>query len=144
MNIIVPADQSLHNWVAARMPDEVAFGWDDVAVGIEKDGAVIAGAVYHDLQADYGNVQVSFATEGPGWATRKSVAALLWPPFKELGCQRVTALIRKKNRASRTLVEKLGFRYEGCVWRGDGNDHMTIYGLRAADAQDKWLERFNG
>lgn len=142
MNIIIPQDQSLHDWVAAKMPDDVHFRRSDIAVGVADD-RIRAGVVYHDWQPDYGNVQVSFATEGPGWATRKTVAALLWPPFRELKCRRVTALIRKKNRASRKLVEKLGFREEGSLWRGYGDDHMMVYGLREADAL-KWLERYDG
>lgn len=143
MNIVLPRDQSLHNWVAARMPDAVQFADHDIAIGVEKEGTVLAGAVYHDHQPDYRNIQVSFATDGPGWASRKTVAALLWPAFRELDCQRVTALIRKKNKPSRKLVEKLGFRYEGGIWRGYGNDHMIVYGLRDVDAK-KWLERYDG
>lgn len=143
MNIIVPVDNSLHDWVAARMPDDVQFDTKDIAVGVADD-RIRAGVVYHDHTPKYRGVQVSFATDGPGWATRKTVAALLWPPFRELDCIRVTALIRKKNKASRRLVEKLGFKLEGSLWRGYGNDHMCVYGLRRSDAEAKWLERYDG
>lgn len=143
MKIVVPVDNSLHDWVAARMPDDVQFDTKDIAVGVADD-RIRAGVVYHDHTPEYRGVQVSFATDGPGWATRKTVAALLWPPFRELDCIRVTALIRKKNKASRRLVEKLGFRLEGSLWRGFGNDHMCVYGLRRSDAETKWLERYDG
>ena len=68
---------------------------------------------------------------------REAVSAMLDFCFGELGLHRVQAFIHPDNIASRTLVEKLGFRNEGLlrdnlrvgdVWRND-----MLYALLATD-----------
>ena len=143
MQIVIPTDDSVARWVATRLPDDVQFDASDKSVGIAKDDKLIAAAVYHDHLPDVRNCQVSFASAGPGWASKRTVAALLSPAFVEMGCIRITALIRKKNKPSRKLVEGLGFKLEGTLRKQFLTDSMCVYGLLKWEA-DKWLEKYYG
>jgi ribosomal-protein-alanine N-acetyltransferase len=60
-----------------------------------------------------------------------AVALVVDHCFTELGLHRVEVNIRPENRASRRVVEKLGFRAEGTRERflhiaGDWRDHLTF------------------
>jgi aminoglycoside 6'-N-acetyltransferase len=73
----------------------------DVAVGVHDSGrqATIGYTIATDAQ-------------GHGYAT-EAVAAVLDALFTEAGIHRVVASIDPHNPASRRVLEKLGFRYEG-------------------------------
>lgn len=66
--------------------------------------------------------------------------------FDEVGLHRLEADIRPENRASRRVVEKLGFREEGLHPRylfidGAWRDHLS-YAVTAEDVPDGILERW--
>jgi RimJ/RimL family protein N-acetyltransferase len=73
----------------------------DVAVGVHDSGR----------QA---NIGYSIATvhQRQGYAT-EAVAAVVHALFEEAGLHRVVASIDPQNHASRRVLEKLGFRFEG-------------------------------
>jgi RimJ/RimL family protein N-acetyltransferase len=73
----------------------------DVAVGIHDDGQ----------QATIG-YSITPAEQGKGYAT-EAVAVVIGALFEEAHLHRVVAGIDPDNVASRRLLEKLGFRYEG-------------------------------
>jgi ribosomal-protein-alanine N-acetyltransferase len=71
----------------------------------------------------------------------EAVSAMLDFCFAELGIHRVQAFIHPDNAASRRLVEKLGFRYEGLLrdnlrvsgaWRND-----TLFALLETDRRSQ-------
>ena len=73
----------------------------DVAVGIHDDGR----------QATIG-YSIAATEQGKGYAT-EAVTAVVAALFTEAGIHRVSASIDPGNTASRRVLEKLGFRYEG-------------------------------
>lgn len=73
----------------------------DVAVGIEDQGR----------QATVG-YSIAVSEQGNGYAT-EAVAAVIGALFAEPGMHRIVASIDPQNTASRRVLEKLGFRFEG-------------------------------
>lgn len=97
---------------------------------------------YHDGHIRSRRVSIGYmihpAHQKLGLAT-EAVSAMLSFCFGELGLHRVQAFIHPENRASISLVEKLGFRREGLLrdnlrvgetWRDD-----VLYALIASEAR---------
>ena len=125
----VPGD-----WVqiAVEFDGELA---GDVAVGLDPSGAlaIIGYTVRRDRQG-----------RGIG---REAVAALVDALFDSAGVQRVAATVDPANIASAHLLERLGFRYEGCakaaaLVRGSWADDDRYAMLRAD--REAWLARPTG
>ena len=78
--------------------------------------------------------------------TPTSVALATDVCFSELRLHRMEICIRPENRASLRVVEKLGFRYEGCRRRyihidGDWRDHLC-FALVREELAEPLLDRF--
>lgn len=100
---------------------------------------LICGAVYHNYAGH--DVLISIAAHDPRWSSRRNWGVLLAYPFLDLKTVRATALVAKKNKRSRRLVEAIGFRLEGCARRGfDGHQDACLYGILREDAE-KWIRR---
>ena len=70
---------------------------------------------------------------GKRWATRKLVSEVIAYPFS-IGCNRITAYVKKGNKLSQKAVKQLGFKQEGKIRRAykDGTDAI-IYGMLPAE-----------
>ena len=84
------------------------------AIGLERGGELIAGAVYDGY---YGpSIQIHVAAQpGRVWLRRQWLHAAFAYPFNQLGCRRVTAPIDAGNFESIRLAQHLGFAYETCL-----------------------------
>lgn len=114
-------------------------------VGVERDGRLV-GDVGVGWAADGVRATIGFslatADQGQGIGT-EAVGAIVDRLFGE-GVRRITATLDPANQASMRLLERLGFRYEGCnrgaaLVRGEWCDD-AIVGLLAAD-RSAWAER---
>ena len=119
------------NWVAQRIPNiRSRIGFDQcTAIGVVKDGVAAAGVVYYQFDPGV-NCCVAIAVDDKAWATRGILRGIFHYPFEQMKVRRLTAMIGKKNTASRSLCQRLGFTEEGnvrCGW--DGHEHMMIYGM---------------
>ncbi len=103
---------AVHWWVAARSPRGPAIGECDLS------------AV--DLQQRRAEIGFLFRREvwGQGYA-REAMERVMRYGFDELGLERLWARFHAGNAASRRLLEKLGFAYEGTL-RG----HVLRDGIR--------------
>jgi len=82
-------------------------------------------------------VKVSIALE-PGYFY--PWRALFSYPFNHLGVIRLTAFIRKNNRKSRSLVERLGFKLEGVHPLAIARKYTGLsYGMTRD--QCRWIKR---
>lgn len=132
--LIFGRDQEIARWAGQRL------GIDDfgpcVAIGVERNGVPVAAAIYNH----YGppNIEITFVTTTPRWATRDTIAAILRYPFVQLNCRRITATTLATNATARRFLERLGFRQEGfhpdAMMAGDA----VSYGLLRADAA-RWI-----
>ena len=116
-----PAEKApLLEW-AKRLP--VAIRTDTAyPVAVVRDGRIAAVVIYHEWRG--ANIEMSIVADTPRWATKQTVAFLLGFPFLTWDVRRITALVDRRNKRSRKLVEGLGFRLEGVmrVIERDGDD----------------------
>jgi ribosomal-protein-alanine N-acetyltransferase len=107
-----------------------------VTVGNIVWGSARSGSVGYWIDQDYAGMGVIPTT----------LAMALDHCFSVIGLHRIEATIRPENRASRRVVEKLGFRDEGIRRRclhvdGDWRDHIC-YAMTAEDAAPGLLARW--
>lgn len=114
-----------------QLPDVTDLPGGYYAIGVERNGVLIGGCLYSDYRPcpGGGNV-VMWACGKTGWISRRVIAAMFSHPFVTLNCHRVTVMIRRGNKASRKLVEGLGFVQEGKIRRGyNTREDTIIFGL---------------
>lgn len=139
MNLVFGHDRDVAHWVAAHIPGlaphlgefeyGMAFG-ASTAIGVmNARGELVGGVVYHNWNALAGNIELSFASTTPKWLTREILGALLRYPFAQLQCRRITGVTPRRATSARRFLEKFGFKREGCVRYGFGDDHAIISGL---------------
>lgn len=112
-------------WVAKRIPGFTPSLFRTIAFF---DNGIKAVVLFQNYRKT--DIEIIFAAEpGSRWARRDLIIEALLYPFK-VGCNRITAIIRKDNKVSRDFVQRLGFKQEGKLRRADedGMD-MFIYGL---------------
>ncbi len=101
----------------------VAFMDDERLVGI---------VVYYNYR--WPSIDVAFYCDDPRWAlNRDMVAEALSYPFRQLECRRITALIERKNKRSRKMVQRLGFKEEGMLRKAGEKGDLFVYGLLPED-----------
>lgn len=109
------------------------------AIGVVTGNKLVAVCVYHTFRKQVPDIEMTIIADTPLWCTKGAVKFLLAYPFEQLGCARVTALIGRKNRRSRRMVEGLGWKLEGTCRRAwDGRQDCMVYGLLKDEC--KWLK----
>lgn len=125
--------ERIMQFVAARTGEDCYR--DYAAIGLERDGELVAGVVY---QAHTGpSITMHVASDGSRqWLNPAYLAACFKYPFLVLGCLRVTGLVRADNRDAQRFDEHLGFCREGVVRQGcsDGTD-LILYGMLRSECR---------
>jgi RimJ/RimL family protein N-acetyltransferase len=107
-------------------------------IGVVLNNKLVAVCIYHHFRPGVPDIEMTILAETPRWCTREAVRFLLRYPFLQLGCVRVTALIGRKNKRSRRLVEGLGWKLEGTARKAwDGRQDCMVYGLLRDEC--RWL-----
>lgn len=135
MKLHFGADDFVANWVAERIPHMRGGGFGpnaSIAV-LTDDGALIGGVVFHDFRPDVRSIEVSGASVSPRWLTRSLISMILSYPFEQLHCRRITTITPRRNEAARRFNRKLGYKQEGLIRRGFGNDDAIVYGMLAGE-----------
>ncbi len=147
MRLVLGRDAMVAEWVGFHIPhvgSGPAFG-PCSAIGVESDaGEPLGGVVYSNYQPACRSIELSFASASPRWLTRPIICAMMRYPFDQLGCQRVTAVTPRRNKPARRFVEVFGFKREGLVRRGFGDDDAVISGLLKREWQaSRWARPAN-
>lgn len=137
--LIFGQDEIIAKWVADRTPRRNSEFTNYVAIGIAKNGKIIAGVVYSNHYPEFKNIELSMAAESPMWATKDIIASLLRYPFIQLGCNRITTCTSSRNKRALRFNYGVGFRREGVIRRGYGNHDMIICGMLRKEAE-RWLK----
>lgn len=136
MQLVFGRDAAVADWVAARIPHVgtgETFG-PLAAIGVAREGCMVAGVVYHNYLAGYQTGEVSFAADTPRWATRGVVRALLAVPFGQYGWRRLSAVIRHDNEPAARLLSGLGFKREGTAREFFApRVHGVVFGMLAKE-----------
>lgn len=130
-------DIAVAQWVSERIPHSNYPGGFS-AIGIAEDDKLIAGVIYHNWIKRYGNIEISMAADTPRWATPEALKRLLWYPFRELRCRRVTTCTPASNKRALRFNYGIGFQKEGRIRQGYGTEDMIIAGMTYSEAK-KWL-----
>jgi RimJ/RimL family protein N-acetyltransferase len=109
------------------------------AIGIGIDGEIVAGMAVMNVDNRHGNAEIAMATSGPRWASRATVRKLLEYPFCQLGLRRITTIISAANEPALKLNRQLGFKQEGVMRHGMGDEDAIIMGLLREEAE-RWLQ----
>lgn len=147
MRLVIGRDAMVADWVGhqiSHVGSGEAFG-PCSAIGVEAEGGEpLGGVVFSNWQPACRSIEVSFASSSPRWLTRPIIRTIMAYPFGQLGCQRVTAVTPRRNKPARRFVEVFGFKREGLVRKGFGDDDAVISGLlkREWDAS-RWMRAPN-
>ncbi len=117
----------LGKWLEQRVEGEY-HDFQAMAV-LEHGVGIIAVVLFHNYRGS--NIEIVFAVEPKkNWAAARDVMNMIFRYPFSIGCNRITAFIRKDNVKSRKLVTQLGFRQEGKLRRAykDGTDAI-MYGM---------------
>lgn len=140
--LVLGVDQFVAEWVSRQSiyaPNGfgacTAIG---VVVGSLDRRIIIAGVVYHDFHPHFRTVAMSVAAvPKTSWLTRQHLATFFGYPFEQLGCERITSIVARKNKHAREFNERLGFKYEGCARRGFYPDDAMLYGMLKSEC--RWI-----
>lgn len=140
MRIITGHDEFLTAWVSDRINlCSNDFGECATMGFVNGKHELIAAVVFSEYRPDTKDIRVSIAADTPRWATKNNIRAIFEYPFKQLGCERLTVIVAKKNKRSRKLVQGVGFVEEGNLRKGFLVDDAIIYGMLKAEAA-KWIK----
>lgn len=126
-SVVYGQDERVVKWVAERIREDKFEG--AVGIGLEEDGELIAGVVFNLFTGPSICMHVA-AVPGKRWMTREYLWRCFAYPFLQLGCNRITGLVRVDNLEAQRFDEHLGFVREGILRRAcdDGMD-MILYGM---------------
>lgn len=144
MNLVVPTNplqnQMLCDWAARELRQE-AFDRAQ-AIGFMDGNVLIAAVVLHDHAPP--NVMLSWVFKSPRFFSRTVIRIVFEWAFSQMGVERVTGLVDKRNKRARKLNERLGMKLEGVLRKAspEGRD-LFVYGMLREEAE-ALLERING
>jgi RimJ/RimL family protein N-acetyltransferase len=136
-SVIYGQDERVLKWVGDRT-DEDDFGPGSIAIGLEEDNELIAGVAFNMYTKASICMHVA-AMPSKRWMTKDFLWRSFAYPFIQLGCNRVTGLVREDNFVAQKFDEHLGFKREGLLRRActDGQN-MILYGMLREEC--RWLE----
>lgn len=129
-------DRDVARWVAYRL-GIFDFG-SCSAIGVVEKDVLIAGAVFHQYR--HPDIQMSFASESPRWATRPTIRGVFRYPFLQLNCKRITCICPEENERAISQVERLGFVREGRHPNVFTTGAAISLGLQRDVAEERWLK----
>lgn len=136
---IVRCDESLRRWVQQRVDIAIHGPSENLGV-IDNTGRIVAGVIYHNYRDV--SIEETTAAESPKWCLPGIVRELLAYPFRQLGVQRITALITEDNARSIKVTEGLGFIREGVLRSAASNGrNVVVLGMTDDDYEARYGER---
>jgi len=127
----VIGDQSelVAKWVAAGIPMMDLGDNAYTAIGlVDAAGYLHAGVVFNTYTGP--DVILSIRLRDKSSITRRFIVTVFKYVFGQLGCQRCSALITRRNKVSQKFCRAIGFKYEGTLreWYADGQDAI-VFGM---------------
>ena len=141
MKILYGEDARVIAWMRNVLPvDRNA----ETALGVVRDdGTLIAGFAcvrFLERNAKPVSMEICVVATRPIWARPEIMRDLLFYPFVQVGCVRLTSMVAASNRLARKTNEKAGFVQEGVIRKGfDGTDDLIVYGMLRNEC--RWLPK---
>ncbi len=100
-------DRRVSGWVAERI--DGCRGFDKCqALGVEHNGQLVGGLVFHNWCPEHGVIEMSGASTDARWLTRTVITKALNYVFDELKCQMVVAFQDTENKRAIRVWKALG------------------------------------
>ena len=114
------------------------FPPDCYCVGIEdEDGTLQGGVVFTNV--DGAGVTMHSAGSSRAWLNRSFLRAVFSYPFKQLGCRRLTTLVREDNKHAQTIALKAGYKLEGLLRAAEPDGcGLLVYGMLPDEC--RWIK----
>lgn len=126
--LLFGADETVGGVLAEHVP-EFAGTTEYRAIGaLNQLGELVGGVAYSNFR-DFDLEMTCWGKAGTNWLTPGNLAGWYAFPFRQLELVRVTALVREDNIISRRLMKRLGYKQEGVVRKGFGDQNCIVYGL---------------
>jgi RimJ/RimL family protein N-acetyltransferase len=132
--LLFHCDDALAKWAGDRLGMEI--GKPNTSIGVVHRNELVAVAVFNNFRLP--NIEITFVTSSPRWASPGAVRAILRYPFVQLRCKRLTAIIEATNQPARAFLCRLGFKLEGIHPDVFASGAAETYGLLLKDAQ-RWV-----
>lgn len=142
---VIGADDAVIAWAGQILPqcprDKAS------AIGVARDGHLIAACVYSDFRRNIRgkpvDIHMTMVASDPRWALRSMIRIMFRYPFVQLEVPRVTVTIGRRNKRSRKLAVGMGFRLEGTHRRAwDGTQDAMSYGMLRSEC--RWIGETDG
>lgn len=132
MRAVLDQSPAVAAWVANHIPG-CERGWSNCkAIGIEDNGRLIGGTVFHNWSPEAGVIELSSAAVSPRWAIRPMLKTIFGYAFDGLKCRMIVMRVGSDNDRMCSIARRLGCRvYQIDDLRGEGQNEM-IFTLTAA------------
>jgi RimJ/RimL family protein N-acetyltransferase len=131
--LLYGCDDIVSAWVANMIPHVTEFD-KSAAIGVVRNGNIIAGMVYHDYQPEAKTMQLSMAASSPRWAVPAVIKGLLAYPFRQIGVFKVWTATPQDNIRALRVNEHVGFKREAVLAHHFGpKRHAVICRMLAPD-----------
>lgn len=134
--LVYGEDEKVARWVGERLARDAEAFVPCKAIGISKNGKLIAGVVYNNYVGHL--IEMTIASIDKRWCSGHNLRALFSYPFIQLNLKRVQALCSANDEGVQMFLKRLGFIHEGthaCAYH-DGSDALSFGMLKN---QCKWL-----
>ena len=109
-------------------------GWSPfTAIGLEKNGILIAGVVYDNYNGK--NIFAHIAATGRHWLNKEFLWYMHHYPFMELKVSRVTGMVSEKNKDAIKFIEHLGGELESKLEKAHPDGDLLIYRMFKKDCK---------
>lgn len=133
-SIVVGQNERVGAFVANRIGNSK---WVDYqAIGIEKDGEIIAGVVI-DGYVPGARCSIHCAGDGKKWLTREFLAIVFSYVFQQIDCKVVVNPVNSSNKDSVRFTSHLGFKEVARIPGGYVDGDLLIFTLNKEDC--RWI-----
>jgi RimJ/RimL family protein N-acetyltransferase len=131
--LVIDETDRVAQWVATMIghPDVPWAG--HIALGLEKEGVLVAGVVLENYNG--ANANAHLAGVGKHWMNRTMLLTFFRYAFGHLGLKRLTALVDADNTTAIQLNTHFGFTIEHTIRDGSANGDVVMMGLRREDCR---------
>jgi len=112
------------------------------AIAKKDEKGVVVGWIYNGFITDNSRKIVDCqihvaARENTKWATKDFLFHAFSYPFDQIGCNRITALIKEKNKMALKTCIRLGFKKEGLLREAQDGENLVVLGMLKKEC--KWI-----
>ncbi len=112
-------------WVCERTGGE--YQATDAAIGLERDGKLIAGVLYDSYMVN--SICMHVAAEGANWLNREFLQIVFDYPFNQAKVNKILGLVDSTNTQACRFDEHIGFVLEATIKDAGRHGDLLIYSM---------------